>query len=210
MIRLYSLFTLCSRLAAAKEAALESVIAGLLLGLRPVDGDTPGWPSQAALASVPFVGSLAWADEVTQAIARDRLRAALHVHHIRRILSSSVCVVMVGVKNAGKSTMVNRLFGVKAATGFLDAGETRDPTLYSLGARSDASLSVLDFPGTSSKEVELREAFERCAVVSPVCIVVLQPGHVGQAEYEVVQRVREQMSMEDCMIVFNQVLVLSL
>jgi hypothetical protein len=26
----------------------------------------------------------------------------------------------------------------------------------------------------------------------------------------VVQRVREQMSMEDCMIVFNQVLVLSL
>ena len=158
-----------------------------------------------ASKELKFTGSLGWADDMTQSIARDRIRAAVHMHHIRQVLISCVCIAMVGVKNAGKSTVVNQLFGVNATTGFLNAGETGEPTMYHCGRDDDASLSVLDFPGTSSKELELREAFERCAVVSPVCVVVLQPGHVGRAEYEVVHAVTQQLPVDQCIVLFNQV-----
>ena len=74
------------------------------------------------------------------------IRIFKSVHEIRLAYSKQCFVGFVGPQNAGKSTLLNKLFGKAAETGFRT--HTAEPTRYNVAE----NVYAIDFPGLDSLE----------------------------------------------------------
>ena len=78
--------------------------------------------------------------------AEDKLEKIMLVDEIRELYSKQCFIGIIGPQNAGKSTMINKVFKKKAQTGLRE--HTKAATIYPL----EENTFVVDFPGSNSLE----------------------------------------------------------
>lgn len=95
----------------------------------------------------------------------------------QRGLNSHLRAVVIGVPNTGKSTLINSLCG-KAR---LDTGDRAGVTRSSKWARVDATLDVLDTPGTLYPKITDRKIGENLAIIGSIRDEVLDVSELAVA-----------------------------
>jgi putative ribosome biogenesis GTPase RsgA len=88
-------------------------------------------------------------------------------------------VGIIGLGGCGKSTLINRAFGVPTNCGSLDKHRTRITQLYQI---PESNYIILDFPGTDDIDYWTSKQFEAGAGVPSVLVVVINFGYVRNEE----------------------------
>eukprot|EP00050_Salpingoeca_kvevrii_P004618 m.256429 g.256429 ORF g.256429 m.256429 type:complete len:1683 (+) comp11017_c1_seq14:3240-8288(+) len=130
------------------------------------------------------------------------------LHKIRRILSANLVVAVVGVHNAGKSTLINKLFGATTNANALE--RTEAPELHRLTGRPEVSESstddaptesdedapanclhvdIADLPGSTDERAHVATIASRVAEIATMFVCVFTAGHIAGPERELMKMV---------------------
>ena len=140
-----------------------------------------------------------------QPILLKKLILVGHIHTMRTVLENNIMIGFIGVHNAGKSTIINRLFDVDTNADLVV--RTEEPMQYILGnwiekfagdhsrfgewlaegEKSKLQISAVDFPGTSDERLAVGLITRFTAEVASMFIIVLKAGHVAGPEKDVVK-----------------------
>ena len=148
-----------------------------LIGVRGIEGGLEVNNTICKLDSV-FV------DSVT---LRNTLSIFRAVHRMRLAYSKQCFVGFVGPQNAGKSTLLNKLFDKRAAAGVRT--HTEEPTRYDVAEH----VVAMDFPGLDSLE-DHRSRFEEFGPMNNLFIYVVP--YNGSPSESLVENVRTAYKME--------------
>ena len=133
-----------------------------------------------------------------------KLRLIGRIHGVRQLLRSHLMIGFVGVHNAGKSTSIERLFGVNAHSSMIE--RTERVNAYCIGEwmdrvaqervsfmewlhskrRNDLQLYAVDFPGITDEREEIGSLTRYSAELASMFVVVVTAGHVAAPEKEAV------------------------
>ena len=105
------------------------------------------------------------------------------VHQIRRISTKQRFIGFVGPQNAGKSTLMNELFGTKAPVG--SRTNTEKMTTYAIGK----NVFAVDFPGWNSISDAHKKYFSDCGLLVNFFICVIP--YNGNPDEDVIRHVKE-------------------
>lgn len=121
---------------------------------------------------------------------------------LRRLINSTCVISFMGVHNAGKSTIIEKIFGVKTGGDILVRTEV--PMLHNITHHYDnvekekdwkerysMGVDVIDFPGATDERAHIAEMTAKLGHVSSMFVVVFTAGHVAAPEQRVMQTVRE-------------------
>ena len=111
-----------------------------------------------------------------------------NIHEVRNAYSKTCFIGFVGPQNAGKSTLLNALFGFNAVTGSRD--HTEAPTLYAV----EENVFAIDFPGTDSLEKHA-DMFKKYGIMNNLFIYVIP--YSGSANKNLIENVRAAYQIEN-------------
>ena len=97
---------------------------------------------------------------------RKRVKTIRSIHKIREIFSRQCFIGIVGLQDAGKTTLVKKIWGVGGKTGYFS--HTDGPKLYQVTEK----LLVMDFPGSNSLDYHSK-TFSICGAMNNMVIVVI-------------------------------------
>ncbi|XP_078699934.1 uncharacterized protein LOC144926786 [Branchiostoma floridae x Branchiostoma belcheri] len=135
----------------------------------------------------PFQGSkmLKNATEMSQREALRHCQMACDLFEIRQHMQKSCFVGLFGPQNAGKSTLIEKVWDVAVPEkGF--RAHTTVPRLYK--ARGTDRMVIIDFPGTTAIDKQVANLANRCGGLSSILILVMpfqgdaSTDHVAQLE----------------------------
>ena len=109
------------------------------------------------------------------------------ISSIREIYSKQFFVGFVGPQNAGKSTLLNKLFDTKAGTGYRK--HTTEMTTYTVAD----NVFAIDFPGSNSLDIEHKKFFSEYGQLANLFVVVNQ--YNGSVDQTLVENVKAAYSM---------------
>ena len=119
----------------------------------------------------------------TKEIVRRRIKAVKMIHKIRDIFSQQCFIGLVGLQDAGKTTLLKTIWGVGGKTGFF--AHTDAPLLYEVTSK----LLVVDFPGSNSLDYHAK-TFSICGAMNNMVIVVIPfSGDISEVISDEVQKV---------------------
>ncbi|XP_078619528.1 uncharacterized protein LOC144886674 [Branchiostoma floridae x Branchiostoma japonicum] len=120
----------------------------------------------------PFKASkmLKDAKEVSQKEALRRCQMACDLFEIRQQLQKSCFVGLFGPQNAGKSTLIQKVWGLAVPERGYRA-HTTVPSLYK--ARGTKKMVIMDFPGTTAIDEQVANLANSCGGLSSVLILVM-------------------------------------
>ena len=104
--------------------------------------------------------------EETKEMVRRRIKAVKKIHNIRAIFSQQCFIGLVGLQDAGKTTLLRKIWGVGGKTGLFI--HTVAPLLYEVTPK----LLVVDFPGSNSLDYHAK-TFSICGAINNMVIVVI-------------------------------------
>ena len=114
-----------------------------------------------------FLGSgIERSTESSQAALLRRVDCILIVHRIRCILATQCFIGLVGLQDSGKTTLLNRLWGLMGTTGLFS--HTDVPVMH----RITNKVNVVDFPGSNSLDYHAK-TFSICGAMNNLIIVIL-------------------------------------
>ena len=110
------------------------------------------------------------------------------VHRIRNILATQCFIGLVGLQDAGKTTLINKIWGFYGQTGLFS--HTEVPVLHQVSGK----VHIIDFPGTNSLDYHSK-TFSICGAMNNM-IIVLVPfsGDISELVSSEVARVFEVMA----------------
>jgi len=127
---------------------------------------------------------------------------------IRKSLEKSIFLSFVGVHNSGKSTFLQKLFGIETNPDVLK--RTEKATLYPLEKNpaeeevwkedlssevgTNVSLYAVDFPGSSDERQFVAKVADMLGSVTTLFVVILTAGHIAKPEKEVIEMVKKKNS----------------
>ena len=106
---------------------------------------------------------------------------------IREIYSKQFFVGFVGPQNAGKSTLMNKLFHIDAKTGMLT--HTTEMTTYPVAE----NVFAIDFPGSNSVDIEHKRFFSEFGQLADLFVVVNQ--YNGSVDATLIENVKAAYSL---------------
>ena len=95
-----------------------------------------------------------------------RIKAIQSIHRIREIFSQQCFIGVVGLQDAGKTTLIKRIWNVGGKSGYFS--HTDVPKLYQITKK----LLVVDFPGSNSLDYHSK-TFSICGAMNNMVIVVI-------------------------------------
>lgn len=114
-----------------------------------------------------FVGSdLENCNEESKISVIKRIECIKTIHNIRNILAKQCYIGVVGIQDAGKTTLLRKLWGIGGATGQFQ--HTDVPSIYELHRR----MLVIDFPGSNSLDYHAK-TFSICGAMNNFIIIVI-------------------------------------
>ena len=129
--------------------------------------------------------------EETKEIIRGRIKAVIKIHKIRDIFSQQCFIGLVGLQDAGKTTLLRKIWGVGGKTGFFI--HTDAPLLYEVTPK----LLVVDFPGSNSLDSHAK-TFSICGAINNMVIVVIPfTGDISEVISDEVHKVFDVMRGSD-------------
>ncbi|XP_019617193.1 PREDICTED: uncharacterized protein LOC109464622 [Branchiostoma belcheri] len=135
----------------------------------------------------PFKGSpkLKKATKKSQKEALRRCQMACDLFEIRRHVQKSCFVGLFGPQNAGKSTLIEKTWGVKVKERGFQI-HTWSPDLYK--AEGTDRMVIIDFPGTTTIDEQVANLANNCGGLSSILVLVMpfqgdtSTDHVTQLE----------------------------
>jgi len=115
------------------------------------------------------------------------IKIASSMHEIREAYSKSCFIGFVGPQNAGKSTLLNNLYGLEAKTG--SKVHTEEPTIYYVGTNQYA----IDFPASDSVE-NYSQRFKQFGFMNNLFIYIMP--YDGTPNQSVISYVRDAYHVE--------------
>ena len=85
--------------------------------------------------------------EESRAVLENKIKIFMNIHALRELYGKQCYIGFVGPHNAGKSTLLNELWGKNAKTGMIT--HTVEPTRYHVANE----IFAIDFPGSTSLKV---------------------------------------------------------
>ena len=114
---------------------------------------------------------------------RKRVKTIRSIHKIREIFSRQCFIGIVGLQDAGKTTLVKKIWGVGGKTGYFS--HTDGPKLYQVTEK----LLVMDFPGSNSLDYHSK-TFSICGAMNNMVIVVIPySGDISEIHSQEIARV---------------------
>ena len=105
-----------------------------------------------------------------------RIKAIQSIHRIREIFSKQCFIGVVGLQDAGKTTLIKKIWNVGGKSGYFS--HTDVPKLYQITQK----LLVVDFPGSNSLDYHSK-TFSICGAMNNIVIVVIPfSGDVSQID----------------------------
>jgi len=104
--------------------------------------------------------------ESSQAALLRRVDCIVIVHRIRCILATQCFIGLVGLQDSGKTTLLNKLWGMMGTTGLFS--HTDVPVMH----RITNKVNVVDFPGSNSLDYHAK-TFSICGAMNNLIIVIL-------------------------------------
>ena len=95
-----------------------------------------------------------------------RIKAIQSIHRIREIFSQQCFIGVVGLQDAGKTTLIKKIWNVGGKSGYFS--HTDVPKLYQITQK----LLVVDFPGSNSLDYHSK-TFSICGAMNNMVIVVI-------------------------------------
>lgn len=111
-------------------------------------------------------GILSNCTQKSKNIIHKRIEAVMKIHNIREIFAKQCFIGVVGIQDAGKTTLVRNIWGVGRKTGILS--HTDVPLVYEITNK----LIVVDFPGSNSLDYHAK-TFSICGAMNNMVIVVI-------------------------------------
>lgn len=102
----------------------------------------------------------------SQKLAIKRIGCIRAIHEIRSLMAEQCYIGIVGMQDAGKTTLINSIWGVDGETGHFK--HTTAPVIYEV----DQKVSVVDFPGSTSLDYHAK-TFSICGAMNNLIIVVV-------------------------------------
>ena len=96
----------------------------------------------------------------------NRIKVIQSIHRIREIFSQQCFIGVVGLQDAGKTTLIKNIWNVGGKPGYFN--HTRHPELYQITQK----LLVVDFPGSNSLH-NYSKTFSICGEMNNLVIVVI-------------------------------------
>ncbi|XP_065648208.1 uncharacterized protein LOC101241641 isoform X3 [Hydra vulgaris] len=120
-----------------------------------------------------------------------RIKCIKVIHHIREILSKQCYIGVVGIQNAGKTTLLKKIWGIQGEVGMLK--HTTKPQTYKIGE----NIYVVDFPGNNSLDYHSK-TFSICGSMNNLIILVtLFTGDINEMISEEIANVFKVMKGSD-------------
>ncbi|XP_078618266.1 uncharacterized protein LOC144885927 [Branchiostoma floridae x Branchiostoma japonicum] len=144
-------------------------------------------PVKEVMEEKPFEDSpkLKSANKKSQEEALRRCQMACDLFEIRQLLRKSCFVGLIGPQNSGKSTLIEKTWGVSVKErGFQT--HTLSPDLYK--AKGTDRMVIIDFPGTTTIDDQVANLANNCGGLSSILILVMpfqgdtSTDHVTQLE----------------------------
>ena len=112
-----------------------------------------------------------------------RIKTIRSVHRIREIFSQQCFIGVVGSQDAGKTTLIRKIWNVGGKSGYFS--HTEVPKLYQITQK----LLVVDFPGSNSLDYHSKR-FSICGSMNNIVIVVIPfSGDVSQIDSQEIAKV---------------------
>lgn len=102
----------------------------------------------------------------SQNLAIKRIECIQAIHEIRRLMAEQCYIGIVGMQDAGKTTLINKIWGVGGKTGHFN--HTMVPVIYEVHKK----VSVVDFPGSTSLDYHAK-TFSICGMMNNLILVVV-------------------------------------
>ena len=104
--------------------------------------------------------------EKSRETVRKRIKSIKMIHRIRDIFSQQCFIGLVGLQDAGKTTLLKKMWGVGGKTGFFT--HTDVPLMYELNQK----VLIVDFPGSNSLDYHSK-TFSICGAMNNMVIVLI-------------------------------------
>ncbi|KAJ6231734.1 alpha/beta-hydrolases superfamily protein [Anaeramoeba flamelloides] len=104
------------------------------------------------------------------------IRCVLRVNQLRRLQINKVYIGVLGMQNAGKSTLIYEGFGFDANRGITDSGRTTTITSYPIGN----GIFLLDYPGFYDPDQQARKLAKLLNFIPKIFIFVGRAGVVDK------------------------------
>ena len=122
---------------------------------------------------------------------RKRVKTIRSIHKIREIFSQQCFIGIVSLQDAGKTTLVKKIWGVGTKTGYFS--HTDGPKLYQVTQK----LLVIDFPGSNSLDYH-SETFSICGEMNNMAIVIIpSSGDISETHSQEIAKVYGVMKSSD-------------
>jgi len=115
---------------------------------------------------------------------------------LRRLFQRQLVLSFVGVHNAGKSSLVNGLFGLNSHADLID--RTEQVQLFHLGGdaggcdEGEVIFDVADFPGATDERPHIANITQRMSDITTLFVCTFSMGHVAEPERRIVDMVRSK------------------
>ena len=122
---------------------------------------------------------------------RKRVKTIRSIHKIREIFSQQCFIGIVSLQDAGKTTLVKKIWGVGGKAGYFS--HTDGPKLYQVTQK----LLVTDFPGSNSLDYH-SETFSICGEMNNMAIVIIpSSGDISETHSQEIAKVYGVMKSSD-------------
>jgi len=107
-----------------------------------------------------------------------RVQSVAKFVELKSLLKQSIMIGVVGVHNAGKSTLIEKMWNIESkSSGAFEHTLAIEP--HPIGGNSN--IMVLDYPGSTDINNNAAEFIGRLAVAVRCFVVVFKIGHIGEA-----------------------------
>jgi len=120
-----------------------------------------------------------------------RMKTIEKIHKIREIFAQQCFIGIVGIQDAGKTTLLQKIWGIGGKTGFFS--HTDVPMMYEINEK----VFAIDFPGSNSLDYHA-QTFSICGAMNNLIIVVIPfTGDVSKVVSEELAKVYSVMKGSD-------------
>ncbi|CAF1130144.1 unnamed protein product [Adineta ricciae] len=105
------------------------------------------------------------------------LHDVYYIHELRKWMTQHIYISFVGAHRVGKSSLLKSLWNLPARIGKTYEDRTKQVHLYTIeDSENNKKVHIIDFPGITDPEKEIRRYTEEYAVCSSFYVIVAQAG----------------------------------